>query len=137
VAGWTACLTHTIPEPESLSTADSGVDFPANPGILRCFYLKNRTRPGAGRMANLNSAKKRLRSSAANREANQPVRTRVRTSRRAFLEAVESGDAAAGDRAFRTFCSCLDKAAKKGVIKKNTALRSKGRAAARLRAMAT
>ena len=53
----------------------------------------------------------------------------------AHIDAVASGDADAGAEAFRRFCSCLDKAAKKGVIKKNTATRSKSRAAARLRTL--
>ena len=84
-------------------------------------------------MPNLKSSKKRLRKSATERDINLPVRTRVRTARRVFQEAVAAGDREAGDKAFRAFCSCLDKAAKKGVIKKNTAIRSKTRAAANLR----
>jgi len=64
-----------------------------------------------------------------------PVRTRIRSAGRAFQEAITTGDKEASDKAFRAFCSSLDKGAKKGVIKKNTAIRSKTRAAARLRAL--
>ena len=86
-------------------------------------------------MPNLKSAKKRLRRSSAQRMGNLPVRTRIRSARRAFQEAVSTGDKDATDKAFRVFCSSLDKGAKKGVIKKNTAIRSKTRAAACLRAL--
>lgn len=86
-------------------------------------------------MPNIKSAKKRLRSSVKRREVNQPLKTRVKTSRRAFLEKIDAGDSEGSAQAYRRFCSSLDMAAKRGVIKKNNATRSKSRAAAKLRAL--
>lgn len=86
-------------------------------------------------MPNIKSAKKRLRLSERQREINRPLRTRIRTTRRAFLESIDAADREQSAERFRQFCSSLDKAAKRGVIKKNTAIRHKTRAAARLRAL--
>ena len=86
-------------------------------------------------MPNIKSAKKRLRRSARQQATNLPIKTRIRTTRRAFLESISAGNRDESALRFRHFCSSLDKAAKRGVIKKNTAIRSKTRAAARLRAL--
>ena len=87
-------------------------------------------------MPNIKSAKKRLRTSEMAHKRNVAVRTRVKTARRAFLEATAAKDKATSETAFKTFCSVIDNAAKKGLVAKNTAVRSKTRAAARLRALA-
>ena len=86
-------------------------------------------------MPNIKSAKKRLRRSLDQRSVNMPRKSRMRSCRRAFREAVETGDRDASATAFRGLCSSLDKAAKSGAIEKNTAVRGKSRAAARLRAL--
>ena len=88
-------------------------------------------------MPNLKSAKKRMRQSEARAERNQQVRTRLKNARRTMMDTLESKDATAGDEAFRTYCSILDKAAKGGVIKKNTAIRRKTNAANNLRKIAS
>lgn len=85
-------------------------------------------------MPNIKSAKKRLRQSEVRRAENYAVRSRMRTFRRQFLESLAPESEVSSDATFRTYCSVLDKAVKKGVIKKNTAIRGKTRAAARLRA---
>ena len=54
-----------------------------------------------------------------------------------MMAALEAKDAEAGDVALRTYCSVLDKAAKGGVIKKNTAIRRKTNAANGLRKIAS
>lgn len=87
-------------------------------------------------MPNLKSAKKRMRVSERQQVENYSTRTRVRTSHRRFLEAIAGQDKEAMAAAYSTYCSMLDKAAKHNVIKKNTAIRSKSRAANRLRAIA-
>ncbi len=87
-------------------------------------------------MPNIKSAKKQLKQSIARRAANMPVRTRVKSSRRAFMESVATANTELSDSAYRTYCSVLDKAVKKGVIKKNTAVRRKARAAQRVRKQA-
>ena len=88
-------------------------------------------------MPNLKSAKKRMRQNLVRRDRNQQVRTRVKNARRAMMESLEAKDAEKGTEAFRTYCSVLDKAAKRGVIKKNTAIRRKTNAANRLRSIAS
>ena len=85
-------------------------------------------------MPNIQSAKKRLRKSLKQRAVNAPRKTRARAGLRAFNEAVEAGDLAKAETAFRELCSGMDKAVKAGVLSRNTAIRSKTRAANRLRA---
>jgi small subunit ribosomal protein S20 len=87
-------------------------------------------------MPNLKSAKKRMRQNVVQHDRNQAVRTRVKSARRAMMEALESKDTEAGASALKTYSSVLDKAAKAGVIKKNTAIRRKTNAANGLRKIA-
>ena len=88
-------------------------------------------------MPNLKSAKKRMRQNVVRYDRNVQVRTRIKGARREMLAALESKDAEAGETAFRAYCSVLDKAAKSGVIKKNTAVRRKTNAANGLRKIAS
>ena len=88
-------------------------------------------------MPKLKSAKKRMRQNEVRHDRNLQVRTRLKNARRAMMDTLEAKDAAAGDTAFRTYCSILDKAAKGGVIKKNTAIRRKTNAANNLRKIAS
>ncbi len=87
-------------------------------------------------MPNIKSAKKRMRTSEEARVRNRAVRTRVKNVRRDLLEKTAPEATAPADdaaEAYRTYCSVLDKAAKKGTISRNTAIRRKRSAAARLR----
>ncbi|MEM7392552.1 MAG: 30S ribosomal protein S20 [Verrucomicrobiota bacterium] len=86
-------------------------------------------------MPNIKSAKKRLRQSVKRAPGSRAVSSKIKTSRRRFFEAIDAKDQAASDTAFKDYCSDLDKAAKTGRIKKNTAVRRKGRAADKLRAL--
>ena len=88
-------------------------------------------------MPNLKSAKKRMRQNEVRRARNQQVRTRIKNARRAVAEALDAQDTEAGQNAYRAYCSVLDKAAKAGVIKKNTAIRRKTNAANNLRKIAS
>ncbi len=72
-----------------------------------------------------------MRQAEKNRRRNVKVKTRIRQIRGKVLAGAPSADAA--KELFRAYCSELDKAVKKGVIRKNTAIRRKARAAARLR----
>ena len=83
-------------------------------------------------MPNIKSAKKRLRQNETLRMANLAVKSKMRSSRRKFSDALDTGDAEQAKEQYAAYCSALDKAAKKGVIKKNTAIRSKTRGAAKL-----
>lgn len=84
-------------------------------------------------MPKLKSAAKRMRKSEKARVRNAMVRTRLKHTRRALFEALNARNAELSQSLYRAYCSLLDKSAKKGVIKKNTAIRRKKRAAARLR----
>ncbi|WP_372796480.1 30S ribosomal protein S20 [Pontiella sp.] len=87
-------------------------------------------------MPNLKSAKKRMRQNVVRHDRNIQVRTRIKTARRSMMEALEAKDAEAGEAALKSYSSVLDKAAKAGVIKKNTAIRRKTNAANGLRKIA-
>lgn len=86
-------------------------------------------------MPNIKSAWKSMRTSREAHDRNQDVRTRVKTCRRELMDAVDKKDGEASALALREYCSILDKAAKKGVIKKNTATRRKARASNHVRAL--
>jgi small subunit ribosomal protein S20 len=88
-------------------------------------------------MPNLKSAKKRMRQNVVQYERNVQVRTRIKSARRSFMEALETKDTETGQVALRTYSSILDKAAKAGIIKKNTAVRRKTNAANGLRKIAS
>lgn len=88
-------------------------------------------------MPNLKSAKKRMRQAEGRYAQNVQIRSRVKTARRTMMEALGGQDAEAAEAAFRSYCSVLDGAAKKGVIKKNTAVRRKTNAANGLRKLAS
>lgn len=96
--------------------------------MARRFVSKERR----GAMPNNNSAVKRMRRSAISRERNKAVRSEI-TSVRNEVQAVLGGkEADAAKKVFSRYCSVLDKAAKRGVIGKNTAIRRKRRASQRL-----
>lgn len=84
-------------------------------------------------MPNIKSAKKRMRSSEKQRVGNLAVKTKVKTGRRKTREALAAGAAETARDEVRSYSSLLDKAVKRGVIKKNTAIRRKKRAHAALR----
>lgn len=87
-------------------------------------------------MANIKSAQKRIRSSEKRRVGNLAVKTRVKTARRQAREALSAGDKEAAAKAVSSYSSVLDKAVKRGVIKKNTSIRRKTRANEALRKLA-
>lgn len=80
-------------------------------------------------MPNIKSAMKRVRTSAILRVRNRKEKTGLLTQRRVFMAAIEAKDKGKAMSAFQTFASMLDKAVKKGILKKNTADRKKSRAA--------
>lgn len=86
-------------------------------------------------MANTLSQMKRNRQNETARLRNKAVRTRVRSTTRRFHEAVESGDRAAAEEAYRTVSRELDKAASKGVLHRNTAANRKSKLSRRLAAL--
>ena len=83
-------------------------------------------------MPNTKSAVKRMRTSAIAREKNKAIRAEITTVRRAALEVLGGKEKDVAKKVFSRYCSVLDKAAKRGVIGRNTAIRRKRRAAQRL-----
>lgn len=84
-------------------------------------------------MPNIKSAKKRMKTSEKSRTRNRVVKRTIVTARKNLYDAIAGGDRAKCEDILRRYCSILDKAVKKGMVKANTANRRKSRAVARLR----
>lgn len=78
-------------------------------------------------MANLQSAKKRIRQNIKRREHNRRYRSAARTYIRRSRELISAGRLDEAEEAVRLAASTLDKAARKGVIHPNNAARRKSR----------
>ena len=87
-------------------------------------------------MPNIHSAVKRMRVSEKARQRNKAAKSKISTLRRQLFEICAANDADKSRKVFSDYCSILDKAAIKGIIKKNTAIRRKRRAAAKIAALA-
>ena len=87
-------------------------------------------------MANTVQATKRARIAEKTRILNVAQRSHMRTVVKKVLVAVAAGDKEAANTAFRAAQSKLDGLARKGIITKNKAARSKSRINARIKAMA-
>jgi small subunit ribosomal protein S20 len=78
-------------------------------------------------LANKHAAEKAIRVSARRRTRNRIVRASARTQVKQAIVALPEGDAAASEEAVHKAIRALDKAASKGIIKKNNAARRKSR----------
>ena len=87
-------------------------------------------------LANIKSAKKRILVSRTRADRNKAIRSGVKTAIKKVYAAVESGDKEAAVKANSLYASRLDKAVKKGTIKKNNASRKKSRMALAIGKMA-
>jgi len=76
-------------------------------------------------MANTRSAAKRARQTEARTAHNKAIKTRVKSTRKVVLTAIEAGDIELAQKSLGAFTSAADKAAKKSVIHKNAASRLK------------
>jgi len=85
-------------------------------------------------MPNTKSAARRMRNSARKQVRNRVVRTQLKTAEKKFRAALAT-PTSSGD-ALRAAISMLDKAVKKGVIKRGTADRKKSRLALALNRVA-
>jgi len=86
-------------------------------------------------LANIASAKKRAIQSEKHRAHNAALRSRLRTYIKKVLLAVQSGDVAQAQEAFRAAVPIIDSSVNKGLIHKNKAARSKSRLNARVKAL--
>lgn len=80
-------------------------------------------------MANIKSAEKRARQTVKRTARNKSIKTRVKNSRKDVIAATQTGDVKSVAVKLKAFASTADKAAKAGVIHRNTANRLKSRAA--------
>lgn len=86
-------------------------------------------------MANSVQARKRARQAEKHRQHNAGRRSMMRTELKRVLKAIESGDKAAAESAFKAAAPLLDSLATKGLIHKNKAARHKSRLNAKIRAL--
>ena len=88
-------------------------------------------------MANTISAQKRVRTAEHRTAVNRSRKTRLRHQIRAMRRLMESKDAKGATALISQTFSLIDRSAKWGIIKKNTAARYKSRISARLKALAS
>ena len=74
-------------------------------------------------MANIKSAKKRIRTNIARAERNKAVKSGVKTEIKKVLAAVSENDKTAAQDALLSAKSSIQRAANKGIFHKNTAAR--------------
>ena len=86
-------------------------------------------------MANSLSARKRVRQSEKSRLLNASQRSRVRTSIKRVLAAIEAGDKNAAEAAYKTAVPAIDRSVSKGLMHRNKAARHKSRLNGHIRAL--
>ena len=87
-------------------------------------------------MANSPQAKKRARQAESNRKRNVHQRSRLRSSIKNVLSAIDGGDAEKAQAAYKTAVPIIDAAVNKGLIHKHNAARNKSRLNTRVKALA-
>ena len=87
-------------------------------------------------MANTYSALKRVRQTERRTEVNRRNKTRLRHQIRAMRRALTAKDAKAASAMLPVTFSVIDRSAKSGIIKKNTAARYKSKLNLRVKALA-
>ena len=88
-------------------------------------------------MANTYSALKRMRQTKRQTMVNRLRKTRLRHQIRSFRRLIQAKDATKAAEALPATFSMIDRSAKWGIIKKNTAARYKSRLQTRLKALAS
>jgi small subunit ribosomal protein S20 len=87
-------------------------------------------------LANSAQAKKRARQADKRNLNNASQRSTMRSAVKKVLNAIDAGDKAAAEAAYKTAVPMIDSGAGKGLLPKNTAARQKSRINTRIRAMA-
>jgi len=88
-------------------------------------------------LANIKSAKKRARQAEESRKHNASMRSRMRSGLKNVIKAIEAGDKAKAQEAYKAAVPYLDRMATRGIISKNKAARHKSRLNTRLKDMAS
>ncbi|MEM7543584.1 MAG: 30S ribosomal protein S20 [Pseudomonadota bacterium] len=86
-------------------------------------------------MANSSQARKRARQSEKRRQHNASRKTLLRTRIKQVVSAIEAGDKATAEAAYKRAVPVIDRMAEGELIHKNKAARHKSRLNARIRAM--
>ena len=86
-------------------------------------------------MANSEQARKRALQAEKHRQQNAGHRSMMRTEVKKVIKAIDAGDKAAAEGAFKSAAPLLDSMATKGLIHKNKAARHKSRLNAKIRAL--
>lgn len=86
-------------------------------------------------MANIKSAKKRIKVIETKTLRNRMIKSALKTSVKKFLAAVAGGNVEEAKAEYKATARALDMAASKGVLHKNKAARAKSRLAVRLHAL--
>jgi len=86
-------------------------------------------------LANSAQAKKRARQAEDSRQRNASQRSAMRTSVKALQKAIDDGDKEQATAAYQAAVPALDRMARKGIIHKNAAARSKSRLNTAIRAL--
>ncbi len=86
-------------------------------------------------MANSPSAKKRARQAETHRVRNAGQRSMLRTYIKKTVYAIEAGDKAAAEEAYKAAVPVIDRMTNKGLIHQNKAARHKSRLNAKVRAL--
>ena len=76
-------------------------------------------------MPNIKSAKKRVLISKVQNERNKAAKSALKTVIKKFEAALESGDKALAEGAYKAAVKAVDQAVNKGILHKNTAARKK------------
>jgi small subunit ribosomal protein S20 len=87
-------------------------------------------------VANIKSAQKRARQAEKTRKHNMGLRSSMRTKIKDVLKALDAGDKAAAEAAYKKAVPVIDSMVNKGIVNKNKAARHKSRLNARLKALA-
>ncbi len=87
-------------------------------------------------MANSAQAKKRARQADKRRLNNASQRSSMRGAMKKVINAIEAGDKADAETAYKSAVPMIDSGVGKGLLPKNTAARYKSRLNTRIRAMA-
>jgi small subunit ribosomal protein S20 len=86
-------------------------------------------------LANSAQAKKRARQAEDSRQRNASQRSAMRTSVKSLQKAIDAGDKEQATAAYQAAVPVLDRMARKGLIHKNAAARSKSRLNKAVRAL--
>jgi small subunit ribosomal protein S20 len=87
-------------------------------------------------VANSAGSKKRARQAEKRRQHNASLRSMARTYMKKVIAAIDGGDKAAAEAAFKVAQPIMDSSVTKGIFHKNKIARTKSRLVARIKAMA-